>query len=45
MSGIAEPRYRCAQRRIKLDESMFGGEGTRAATIAALMHPLPDPAR
>jgi len=35
VSGIVEHRYRCAQRRIKLDESMFGGAGTRAATIAA----------
>jgi len=34
VSGIVEHRYRCAQRSIKLDETMFGGADTRDATIA-----------
>ena len=34
VSGIVEHRYRCAQRSIKLDETMFGGADTRDASIA-----------
>ena len=34
VSGIVEHRYRCAQRSIKLDETMFGRSETRDATIA-----------
>jgi len=34
VSGIVEHRYRCAQRSIKLDETMFGTAETRDATIA-----------
>src|SRR5437763_1550618 len=36
VSGIAEHRYRCAQRSIKLDERMFGGADTRDASIATV---------
>lgn len=36
VSGIVEHRYRCAQRRITLDDGMFGAAGTRSASIATV---------
>jgi len=36
VSGIVEHRYCCAQRSIKLDESLFGSPGNRDASIGSI---------